>query len=58
MDAVDESGRCGDALAIVLVEGISDQVALETLAARRGRDLARERVRIVPIGVRRRSAAF
>jgi hypothetical protein len=50
MDAVDESGRCGDALAIVLVEGISDQVALETLAARRGRDLARERVRIVPIG--------
>jgi hypothetical protein len=34
----------------VLVEGISDQVALETLAARRGRDLARERVRIVPIG--------
>jgi hypothetical protein len=50
MDAVDEPGRCGDALAIVLVEGISDQVALETLAARRGRDLARERVRIVPIG--------
>jgi hypothetical protein len=50
MDAVDESWRRGDARAIVLVEGISDQVALETLAARRGRDLARERVRIVPIG--------
>jgi hypothetical protein len=50
MDAVDESWRRGDARAIVLVEGISDKVALETLAARRGRDLARERVRIVPIG--------
>jgi hypothetical protein len=36
--------------AIVLVEGVSDQVALETLAARRGRDLAREGVAIVPIG--------
>jgi hypothetical protein len=38
------------ARAIVLVEGISDQVALETLAARRGRDLAGERISIVPIG--------
>jgi hypothetical protein len=36
--------------AVVLVEGISDQVALETLARRRGRDLAAERVTIVPIG--------
>ncbi len=39
-----------DARAIVLVEGISDQIALETLAARRGRDLERERISIVPIG--------
>ena len=39
-----------DERAVVLVEGISDQVALETLAARRGRDLAAESVRIVPIG--------
>jgi hypothetical protein len=36
--------------AVVLVEGISDQVALETLAKRHGRDLAAEGVSIVPIG--------
>jgi hypothetical protein len=42
--------RLGDARAIVLVEGISDQIALETLAARRGRDLEAEGVSIVPIG--------
>jgi hypothetical protein len=34
----------------VLVEGTSDQVAVETLAARRGRDLAAEGVAVVPIG--------
>lgn len=34
----------------MLVEGTSDQVALETLAERRGRDLAAEQVSIVPIG--------
>jgi Overcoming lysogenization defect protein-like, TOPRIM domain len=34
----------------VLVEGISDRIALETLAARRGRDLAAEGVAVVPIG--------
>jgi hypothetical protein len=38
------------ALAVVLVEGISDQIALETLAVRRGRDLQAERVVILPIG--------
>ena len=38
------------ARALVLVEGFSDQIALETLAARRGRDLSAERVAIVPIG--------
>lgn len=36
--------------AVVLVEGISDQVALEALAERRGRDLAAEGVSVVPIG--------
>jgi hypothetical protein len=36
--------------AVVLVEGVSDQVALETLAERRGRDLDAEGVSIVPIG--------
>ena len=39
-----------DPRAIVLVEGTSDQVALETLAERRGRDLEAEQVAIVPIG--------
>src|SRR3989337_3487694 len=36
--------------AVVLVEGISDLCALETLAERRGRDLEAEGVSIVPIG--------
>jgi len=36
--------------AVVLVEGISDHVALEALAGRRGRDLRAESVAVVPIG--------
>ena len=36
--------------AVILVEGVSDQRAVETLAARRGRSLAREGVAVVPIG--------
>jgi len=36
--------------AVVIVEGDSDRVALETLARRRGRDLGAEGVEIVPIG--------
>ena len=36
--------------AIVLVEGISDQIAVETLAARGGRNLGAERVVVLPIG--------
>ena len=36
--------------AAVLVEGVSDRLALEVLAARRGRDLVAEGVSIVPIG--------
>jgi predicted ATP-dependent endonuclease of OLD family len=39
-----------DVRAVVLVEGVSDQVALETLAERRGRDLDAEGVTVVPIG--------
>jgi hypothetical protein len=38
------------ASAVVLVEGISDQLAIETLAERRGRDLGAEGVSVVPIG--------
>jgi hypothetical protein len=40
----------GRTRAVVLVEGISDQVALEALAERRGRDLRADCVTVVPIG--------
>ena len=36
--------------AVVLVEGVSDQIAVDTLAARRGRDIAAERVVVLPTG--------
>lgn len=36
--------------AVILVEGISDQIAIETLAIRRGRDLDSEGVAVLPIG--------
>jgi len=36
--------------AVVLVEGASDRIALETLARRQGRDLGAEGVSIVAIG--------
>jgi hypothetical protein len=36
--------------AVVLVEGISDQIAVETLAGRRGRDLVAERMVVLPTG--------
>jgi len=42
--------KLDNAVAAVLVEGISDQIALETAAAGCGRDLEAERVVIVPIG--------
>ena len=42
--------QAADASAVVLVEGRSDRVALEALAERRGRDLAAERIAVVPIG--------
>ncbi|MER6418142.1 ATP-dependent endonuclease [Streptomyces sp. NPDC001137] len=40
----------GGVRTIVLVEGSSDQVALEALAARHGRDLAAQGVAVVPLG--------
>lgn len=39
-----------DTRAVILVEGVSDQRALEALAARRGRDLAAEGVAIMSMG--------
>jgi len=41
---------CSVKRAVVLVEGVSDQFALEALAVRRGRNLAGEGVFIVPMG--------
>jgi hypothetical protein len=46
------------ARAVVLVEGFSDQIAIETLAARRGRDLVAEGVAVVPIGGAQAVARF
>jgi hypothetical protein len=49
-------------MAVVLVEGITDRIALESVAAKLGRDLAREGVEIVPIGgaqaIRRAAAGY
>ncbi len=38
------------ARSLVLVEGVSDQIALETLAARQGRNLVAEGVAVLPMG--------
>ena len=35
---------------VVLVEGVSDRIAIETLAGRLGRDLAADDVTVVPVG--------
>jgi len=40
----------GGPRAVVLVEGVSDQGAVEALAERHGRDLHAERISVVPIG--------
>lgn len=48
--AARELAARSDLRAVVLVEGASDMVALQALARRRGRDLAAERVCVVPIG--------
>jgi Overcoming lysogenization defect protein-like, TOPRIM domain len=42
--------RADAARAVVLVEGVSDQIAVETLAGRRGRDLAAEGIVVLPAG--------
>jgi hypothetical protein len=47
-----------DPQTVVLVEGTSDQVALQALAARRGRDLAAEGVAVVPMGGARSTRRF
>jgi hypothetical protein len=42
--------RAAGARAVVLVEGVSDQIAVEALAGRRGRRLGAEGVTVVPVG--------
>lgn len=42
--------RAERASSIILVEGISDQVAVDTIAARLGRDLRDEGVAVIPVG--------
>jgi hypothetical protein len=46
------------ARAVVLVEGVSDQLAIETLARRRSRDLDAEGVAVAPIGGSKNIASF
>ena len=48
--AATKAGRAAGPRVVVLVEGMSDRSALTTLAARRGRDLEREGVFVVPMG--------
>jgi hypothetical protein len=50
--------RARHARSIVLVEGISDQIAIETLAALQARDLAEDGVAVVPIGGARSVSRF
>ena len=49
-DAVRENALAVAARAAILVEGWSDQSALQTLAKRRGHDLDSERIVVVPTG--------
>lgn len=50
--------RAEHARSIVLVEGISDQIAVETLASLQGRDLAQDGVVVVPVGGARSVSKF
>lgn len=43
---------------VVLVEGVSDQLAVTALAARRGRDLTREGISVVAMGGSKNIAAY
>ena len=50
VDGAIETEAAEFARAVILVEGISDRVALEALASRRGRDLQAEGVSVVAMG--------
>ena len=53
-----QTAEAFSARAVVLVEGISDQLALEALAERRGRNLHAEGISIVPIGGSKNIGSF
>lgn len=48
--AAARAGQAPGSCTVVLVEGMSDQAAVQTLAARRGRDLPGEGIFVVPMG--------
>jgi hypothetical protein len=50
--------RAEGAQAVVLVEGVSDQIAVETLARRRGRNLAADGIAVLPVGGARGFARY
>jgi hypothetical protein len=51
-------GVAPDVRAVVVVEGVSDQIAVETLAERRGVDLGAAGIRVVRLGGAHRIGAF
>jgi hypothetical protein len=57
-EAVGVDGLVNVRRAVILVEGVSDQRAVETLAARQGRDLGGEGVDVVAIGGSKNIRAF
>ena len=58
MDVEPTRNTSTDSRAVVLVEGISDKVAVETLARRRGRDLEAEGISVVAMGGAQAIARF
>jgi hypothetical protein len=52
------AAEAASAHTVVLVEGISDQLAVEALARRRGRDLGAEGISVVPMGGATNIGAF
>lgn len=50
--------QAADVSTVVVVEGVSDQIAIEALAERRGVDLATAGIRVVPLGGAHRIGNF
>jgi hypothetical protein len=56
--AMESRSDSDDARALVVVEGVSDQIAIEALAERRRIDLVDARIRVVPLGGAHRIRRF